>query len=100
MTTALVVDLAPSHVRTGAVSIYLFIITVIGGNFNLIVPPIKDGLQQHLNHILSYRLTLLLTFPGVYALSSLLFILTFFVMRADLRRKKKMELEENLNKPV
>lgn len=100
VTTAIVVDLAPSRVRTAAVAIYLFIITVIGGNFNLIVSPIMKGFQQTLSHTLSYRLALLLTFPGLYALSSLLFVLTFFLMRSDLKRKKRLELTETLDKPV
>lgn len=94
VTTAIVVDLAPSRVRTGAVSIYLFIITLIGGNFNLLIPPILDAIHQHLPYLTSYRITLSLTFPGVYALSSVLFMVTFVLMRGDLRRKQKLEAEE------
>lgn len=100
VTTAIVVDLAPSRVRTGAVSIYLFIITVIGGNFNLLVSPIRKGFEMHLSHLLSYRVALSLTFPGVYALSSILFVVTFVLMRSDLKRKQRLDLEENLNKAV
>ena len=94
VTTAIVVDLAPSRVRTGAISIYLFIITLIGGNFNLMVPPIRDAIARTVPYLLSYKITLSLTFPGMYFLSSLLFILTFFLMKADLIRKKKLEEEE------
>ncbi len=100
VTTALVVDLAPSRVRTGAVSIYLFIITLIGGNFNLLVTPILNAIQQSLPHLLSLRITLSVTFPGVYVLSSLLFIATFFLMRSDLRKKARLEAEGTLTKPV
>ncbi len=101
VTTALVVDLAPSRVRTGAVSIYLFIITLIGGNFNLLVTPILNAIQQSLPHLLSLRITLSVTFPGVYVLSSLLFIATFFLMRSDLRKKARLEAKGTLTaKPV
>ncbi|XP_064395524.1 MFS-type efflux pump MSMEG_3705-like isoform X2 [Halichondria panicea] len=100
VTTALVVDLAPSRVRTGAVSIYLFIITLIGGNFNLLVTPILNAIQQSLPHLLSLRITLSVTFPGVYVLSSLLFIATFFLMRSDLRKKARLEAEGTSTKPV
>ncbi len=100
VTTALVIDLAPSRVRTGAVSIYLFIITLIGGNFNLVVTPILNAIKTQLPYLLSLRITLSVTFPGVYALSSLLFIVTFFLMRSDLRRKARLEEEDKANKLV
>lgn len=99
VTTAIVVDLAPGQVRTGAVSIYLFIITLIGGNFNLLVTPILNAIEKHLDHVLSLRITLGVTFPGVYALSSLLFIIAFFLMRSDLRRKARLE-GKDVTKPV
>lgn len=91
VTTAIVVDLAPSKIRTAAVGLYLFIITVIGGNFNLLVDPIRKGFAHNLSDLTSYRLALLFTFPGVYAISSLLFVLAFFLMRLDLKHKMKFE---------
>lgn len=91
VTTAIVVDLAPSKVRTGAVAIYLFIITVIGGNFNLIVEPIRKGFNQHFSYLDSYRLALLFTFPGVYAISSALFVVAFLLLRLDLKHKQRVE---------
>lgn len=93
VTTAIVVDLAPSAIRTTAVAIYLFIITVIGGNFNIMVSPIQSALEthQHMSNYDSYKWTLFLTFPGVYAASSILFVVAFFVMRCDIKRKQKIE---------
>ena len=91
VTTAIVVDLAPSKIRTASVGLYLFIITVIGGNFNLLVDPIRKGFAQNMSDLASYRLALLFTFPGVYAISSGLFVLAFFLMRLDLKRKLKLE---------
>lgn len=91
VTTAIVVDLAPSKVRTAAVAIYLFNITIIGGNFNLLVEPIRSGFNKHMDYLPSYRYALLLTFPGVYAISSLLFVLAFLLMRLDLKHKMLTE---------
>lgn len=97
VTTAIVVDLAPSKIRTAAVALYLFIITIIGGNFNLLVEPIRVGFNKHMSYLVSYRLALLMTFPGVYALSSLMFVLAFLLMRWDLKQKKKFEHTMVLN---
>ena len=91
VTSAIVVDLAPSKIRTGVIGVYLFIITVIGGNFNLIVTPITHGFEKHFSELTSYRFSLTLSFPGVYALSSLLFVFAFLLMRLDLKRKQKLE---------
>ena len=91
VSTAIIVDLVPSKIRTTSIAVYLFIITVIGGNFNLLVPPLQQGFEKQMSDAASYRWSLFLTFPGLYALSAILFILTFFLMRVDLRRKKKME---------
>ena len=91
VTSAIVVDLAPSKVRTGAIAVYLFIITVIGGNFNLLVEPLRSAFKRNMDDLPSYRWALFLTFPGVYALSSLLFVVAFFLMRWDLKHKKKVE---------
>ena len=55
VTTAIVVDLAPSKIRTAAVAVYLFIITLIGGNFNLLVSPLVDAFQNSFDKSTSYR---------------------------------------------
>ena len=84
VTLALVVDLVPSYIRTTVIAVYLFIITLIGGNFNLIVAPLIDA-------GLSRTVALVLCFPCLYAISSGLFLITFFVMRYDLKKKKQMD---------
>ena len=95
VTSAIVVDLAPSKIRTGVVAVYLFIITVIGGNFNLIVTPITQGFEKHFSKLTSYRFSLTLSFPGLYALSSILFVFAFLLMRLDLKRKQRLEGQVN-----
>jgi MFS family permease len=91
VTSAIIVDLAPAKIRTASLGLYLFIITVIGGNFNLLVSPITNGFEHHLGKILSLRLTLLLTFPTLYVIGSALFLLSFFLMKIDLRLKPEVE---------
>ncbi|XP_065917102.1 MFS-type efflux pump MSMEG_3705-like isoform X2 [Dysidea avara] len=94
VTLALVVDLVPSYIRTTIVAVYLFIVTLIGGNFNLAVAAfISAGLSR--------TTALVLCFPCLYALSSVLFLITFFVMRYDLKKKKQHdEMPLVVNEPV
>ena len=47
ITLAIVVELIPSNIRTSAVAVYLFIISNIGGNMPLLVPPIQDAFENH-----------------------------------------------------
>ena len=89
VTSAIVVDLAPARIRTTAIAVYLFIITIIGGNFNIIVPPIRNALPY--DKITQYRWALFITFPMVYVLSALLFLATFFLMYIDLWIKSRTE---------
>ena len=46
ITLAIVVELIPSSVRTSAVAVYLFIISNIGGNMPLLVPPIQQSFED------------------------------------------------------
>lgn len=47
VTLAVAVELVPSQVRTSAVAVYLFIITNIGGNIPLLVPPITKSFEDN-----------------------------------------------------
>ena len=97
VTSAIVVDLAPAKIKTGVIAVYFFIITVIGGNFNLLVVPFQNGLKKHISELASYRWSLFLTFPGLYALSSLLFVVAFFLMRLDLKHKRLVDNTLEIN---
>ena len=91
VTLAIVVDIVPSKIKTAAVAIYLFVITVIGGNFNLIVDPITKSINSE--YALPIALTV--TFPGLYFISSFLFLATFFVVRYDIKRRARLEEASN-----
>lgn len=41
-----VVELIPTHVRTSAVAVYLFIISNVGGNMPLLVPPLQHAFEN------------------------------------------------------
>lgn len=46
ITLAVVVELVPSEIKTTAVAAYLFIISNIGGNANLLVPPLAQHFEN------------------------------------------------------
>ena len=83
-----VVELVPKALRTSIVAYYLFIISIIGGNMPLAVPPLKQATG-------SLRMALYLLYPGLYLASSVLFLLTLFVLKWDANRAKMLEEEMN-----
>ncbi|RXM94623.1 Protein spinster-like 1 [Acipenser ruthenus] len=85
VTLAIVVELVPPVIRTSAVAFYLFIITNIGGNMPLLVPPLTS--------LYGLRTALLILFPGMYVAGSLLFLLTLCVARRDQRKITSAETE-------
>lgn len=46
---SVLVELVPEHLRITGVGIYFFIISNIGGNMGLLVPPTKAGLKDQFN---------------------------------------------------
>ena len=46
ITIAVIVELIPADIRTTGIAVYLFIITNIGGNIQLLVPPIKSTFKD------------------------------------------------------
>ena len=55
---------------------FLFVITVIGGNFNVLVSVfVQAGLDR--------KWALLITFPGLYMMGSFLFVVTYLVLRYE-----------------
>lgn len=89
VTLTVVVELVPNTIRSPAVAGYLFIISIIGGNVPLLVPPLKE--------ITSLRTALYILYPGLYLLSSVFFLLTLSSLKRDMRRAKE---EEEVIKPL
>ncbi|CAH1272339.1 SPNS2 [Branchiostoma lanceolatum] len=88
VTLAVVVELVPSYIRTSTVAVYLFIITNIGGNSPLLVPPLRRAT--------SLRTALTILFPGLYVAGSLLFVLTLLVLRRDIKKVQQEEEKREL----
>ena len=60
VTIAVVVDLVPALIQGSVIAVFLFVITVIGGNFNVLVSVfVQTGLDR--------KWALLITFPGLYS---------------------------------
>ena len=89
VTLTVVVELVPNVIRSPSIALYLFVISMIGGNVPLLVPAVKN--------VTSLRTALYVLFPGLYLFSSLLFLLTLFVLKRDLRR---IQEENEVGKPL
>ncbi|WAR31342.1 SPNS1-like protein [Mya arenaria] len=82
ITLAIVVEMIPSNIRTSAVAVYLFIISNIGGNMPLLVPPIQQAFENGALYIL---------YPGLYVAGAVLFIPAMFLLKRDQKRMQFME---------
>jgi MFS family permease len=90
VTMTVVIELVPVYLRISCVAVYFFIITNIGGNVNPLVSVIKNGLGGTNE---DFKFALLIMYPGLYLLGGLLFLLTIFVLKWDLKRARAMETE-------
>ncbi|XP_050414954.1 protein spinster homolog 1 [Patella vulgata] len=90
VTLAVVIELVPINARTTAVAVYLFIISNVGGNVPLIVPPLKQAFSDlGYSSIASLRAALYILYPGTYVGGSALFLLTMFVVKWDQENAQK-----------
>ncbi|KAH9496640.1 hypothetical protein Btru_009912 [Bulinus truncatus] len=81
------VELIPSQIRTSSIAVYLFIITNIGGNLPLLVPPIAGSFESHgYSQLQALRGALYILYPGLFVLGGLIFLLTMFVIKNDQQR--------------
>ncbi|KAJ8958537.1 hypothetical protein NQ318_002332 [Aromia moschata] len=69
---AMVVEIVPLHVRSTTVGVFLFVMNNIGGNLPIAVEPVSKAL--------GYRESLYIFYAGCYGLSSIMFLLTTFLM--------------------
>merc|ERR1711916_401475 len=79
VTLAVVVELVPQAMRTFAVAIYLFVISNIGGNANVLIPPLEKAYNDN-------TWALFTLFTGLYLAGAVLFLLTLLLLRKDLER--------------
>eukprot|EP00049_Salpingoeca_infusionum_P001038 m.44532 g.44532 ORF g.44532 m.44532 type:complete len:500 (+) comp10838_c0_seq2:443-1942(+) len=86
VTLTIVMEMVPEDLRTLTVSVYLFIITNIGGNANILIPPLKK--------VVPYKWAVFIMYPGMYCLGALLFLLTLFLINRDKRRQQEKQQGE------
>lgn len=87
---ALVIELVPQNMKTTSLSIYFFWIG-IGGFFPLLVTPMQTFFcgSQPKDCNVGLRWTLIILFPGLYLLSSLIFFFSLIFLKRDRERAKK-----------
>lgn len=84
---SVLVELVPENLRTTGVGFYFFVISNIGGNMQLLLPPVQAAIKNSFNldkDVDALRGALYVFYPGEYVLGSALFLLTLFVLKRDL----------------
>ncbi|XP_021341763.1 uncharacterized protein LOC110442462 isoform X2 [Mizuhopecten yessoensis] len=95
ITLAVIVELMPVDIRTTGIALYLFIITNIGGNVQLLIPSIRDAFESaEYSKSEAWRATLYILYPGPYIYGALVYILVFFVIKRDLKRAQSSNYHE------
>lgn len=76
---AILVEIVPVQVRSTTVGVFLFVMNNVGGNLPILVEPVSKAI--------GYRESLYIFYAGFYAISSVMFLLTLFLMEGP----KKVE---------
>ena len=69
---SVIVELVPADLTTSAMSVYFFIIEIIGGNMPIFVTPITGAL--------SLKAAMLICFPGFYIVGGILFLIVYLLL--------------------
>jgi MFS family permease len=94
ITLAVVVEVVPIPLRTTAVAVYMFVISNVGGNMPLLVPPLKNSFQRlGWDPVSSLRAALYVLYPGLYILGTVLFVAALVTLRWDLRRRQNSDYQ-------
>ncbi|XP_018570259.1 uncharacterized protein LOC108910200 [Anoplophora glabripennis] len=84
---AMVVEIVPLKVRSTTIGVFLFVMNNIGGNLPIAVEPVSKAL--------GYRESLYIFYAGCYGFSSILFLLTTFLMEGP--KKDSPAPQKNLS---
>ncbi|PSN37166.1 hypothetical protein C0J52_20659 [Blattella germanica] len=77
---AILVEIVPLKVRSTTVGVFLFVMNNIGGNLPILVDPVSKAI--------GYRESLYIFYGGTYLISSVMFLLTMFLMGPPANQKK------------
>lgn len=83
---AVAMELVPIHISSTAVSLYLFIINIVGGNLNLLLPWLQRSI--------GLRISMVLLFPGAYFLAAILFALAGFSWNLHCVKQSTAEVDD------
>ncbi|KAL8609601.1 hypothetical protein ACOMHN_023737 [Nucella lapillus] len=91
------VELVDPRFKTQAIAVYLFLITNLGGNVPLLVPPIQKAFQHAgaASTAAALRGTLYILYPGLYVGGGLLFLVTLCSIRRDQRNQGYSRMAEH-----
>jgi len=87
---SVMVELIPERLRNTGVGLYFFIISNIGGNMPILLPPLEELFQKtsDMSELSALRGALFILYPGAYVISSILFLLTLFSFKSDYLKAK------------
>ncbi|XP_066144125.1 probable 4-methylmuconolactone transporter [Euwallacea fornicatus] len=80
---AILVEIVPLHVRSTTVGIFLFVMNNIGGNLPIAVEPVSKSI--------GYRESLFIFYVAFYLISSMMFLLTVFLMPGNTQPSGSVE---------
>lgn len=86
VTLVVITEMAPIELRATVVSVYIFFISIIGGNMTFLVEPVERLLKSNLEK------SLMVLFPGMYILSAILFSISMIILRKKTKTKKKEQM--------
>ncbi|XP_021936340.1 uncharacterized protein LOC110837951 isoform X2 [Zootermopsis nevadensis] len=83
---AILVEIVPLSVRSTTVGVFLFVMNNIGGNLPILVDPVSKAL--------GYRESLYIFYGGTYLISSVMFLLTMFLMGGPQPQQKEAKPQD------
>ncbi|XP_018323578.1 uncharacterized protein LOC108735867 [Agrilus planipennis] len=88
---AILTEIVPDHLKSTTIGSFLFVIYNIGGNLPIVVDPVSKAI--------GYREALYVFYVAAYALSSILFFITMFIMKDPKKKKPKDESNVESSRP-
>ena len=83
---AVAMEMVPYDISSSGVALYLFVINIIGGNINLILPPLE--------RVIGLQLAMVLLFPGCYIAASVLFLIAGILWACQSSRRHGYSMSE------
>ncbi|KAI8116658.1 Protein spinster like protein 1 [Lucilia cuprina] len=89
---AIVVEIVPLQVRSSTIGVFLFVMNNIGGNLPIFVDPVAKAI--------GYRGAIMIFYAGMYGISSILFLITCFMLEGKPQASAEEKAENGLEVPA